>query len=111
MSMNVMERTREIGVLRAIGAHDGVVFRLVIMEGTIIGVLSFVLGAILSFPISVLLSNVVSKTVFGTPAALTFSAVGFLLWLAAVLALSFLASVLPARSATRLTIREVLAYE
>ncbi|HAF48186.1 MAG TPA: hypothetical protein DCL08_02965, partial [Anaerolineaceae bacterium] len=39
MGMNVMERTRETGVMRAIGATDWQVMRLVIVEGLIIGVL------------------------------------------------------------------------
>jgi putative ABC transport system permease protein len=41
----------------------------------------------------------------------TFSMRGALLWLAAVLALAALASILPAWNASRLTVREVLAYE
>jgi putative ABC transport system permease protein len=111
MSMNVLERTREIGVMRAIGAHDQIVSRLVIIEGLIIGLLSFVLSVVVSFPITVLLSNVISQSVFNSPAELVFSAQGFGIWLALVVLLSIGASLLPARNATRLTIREVLAYE
>jgi hypothetical protein len=40
-----------------------------------------------------------------------FTFTGFLIWLGVVLALSAVASILPARNAARLTIREVLAYE
>ncbi len=111
MSMNVMERTREIGVMRAIGAHNQIVFKLVVVEGGLIGLISFALGAVLSFPISALLSNVISQSIFGTPATLAFTAQGFLIWLAVVIGLSVLSSVLPAYNATKLTIREVLAYE
>jgi putative ABC transport system permease protein len=111
MSMNVMERTREIGVMRAIGAHNQIVFKLVVVEGGLIGLISFALGAVLSFPISALLSNVISQTIFGVPATLAFTAQGFLIWLGVVVALSVLSSLLPAYNATKLTIREVLAYE
>ncbi len=111
MSMNVMERTREIGVMRAIGAHNQIISKLVIVEGLIIGLISFALGAILSFPISFLLSNVISMTIFNAPAEFTFAIQGFLIWLGMVVCLSLSASLLPARSASRLTIREVLAYE
>ncbi|MBN1487261.1 MAG: ABC transporter permease [Anaerolineae bacterium] len=111
MSMNVMERTREIGVMRAIGAHDQIVSKLVIIEGLIIGSLSYIFGSILSIPISALLSNVISLSIFNFPAELAFTPVGFLIWLAVVLILSALASLIPARNASKLTIREVLAYE
>lgn len=111
MGMNVMERTREIGIMRAIGAADSAIMRTVIVEGLIIGLISFVLGAILSFPITVLLSSIVSLAIFQTPIALVFTTTGFFIWLGLVLILSAVASILPARNAARLTIREVLAYE
>ncbi len=111
MSMNVMERTREIGVMRAIGAHNQIVSRLVIVEGLIIGLISYVVGALLSFPISALLSNVISLAIFNTPAPFAFTAQGFIIWLVIVIVLSVVASLMPARNASRLTIREVLAYE
>jgi putative ABC transport system permease protein len=111
MSMNVLERTREIGVMRAIGAHNQIISRLVIVEGLLIGLISYVLGVVLSFPITSLLSNVISTAIFSSPAGLSLSIQGFAIWLATVLALSAVASLLPARNASRLTIREVLAYE
>ena len=111
MSMNVLERTREIGIMRAVGAHNQAIAQMVILEGLLIGTISYLLGVLLSFPITLLLSNVISMAIFNTPAQLTLSAQGFLIWLGVVVALSTLSSVLPARSASRLTIREVLAYE
>ncbi|MDF1516032.1 MAG: ABC transporter permease, partial [Anaerolineae bacterium] len=111
MTMNVMERTREIGVIRAIGGHNQVISKMVIVEGLLIGLISYVMGALLSVPISVVLSNVISQTIFDSPAEIAFTATGFLIWLGVVATLSVMASALPARNATRLTIREVLAYE
>ena len=111
MSMNVLERTREIGVLRAIGAHNQIVSKLVIVEGILIGLISFALGGVLSLPITSLLSNVISLSIFNSPAAFIVTARGFGIWLGLVLLLSTGASLLPARNATQLTIREVLAYE
>ena len=111
MGMNVLERTREIGIMRAIGATDRAVMRMVIVEGLLIGLISWVLGAILSFPITYMLSAIVSLAIFSTPIQVIFTPTGFLIWLAMVVVLSALASVLPARNAARLTIREVLAYE
>lgn len=111
MGMNVMERTREIGVMRAIGAHNGIILRLVIVEGLIIGLISYIVGGILSFPIGRALSQVISIAIFNTPAEPGVTVQGFLIWLAIVVPLSVLASLIPARNASRLTIREVLAYE
>jgi putative ABC transport system permease protein len=111
MGMNVMERTREIGVMRAIGATDGQLMRTVMVEGMIIGLISWFLGALFSFPITFLLSRIISLAIFNSPSQFVLNPMGFIIWLGLVLILSAIASVLPARSAARLTIREVLAYE
>jgi putative ABC transport system permease protein len=111
MSMNVMERTREIGVMRAIGATNGILIRMVVIEGMLIGLMSWLLGSLLAFPISKLLSDSITQAIFGAPSQLGVTATGFIIWLVAVVVLSAFASILPARNATRLTIREVLAYE
>jgi len=111
MGMNVLERTREIGIMRAIGADDRAVMRTVIAEGIFIGTISFGLAVILSIPFTYLLSRIVSVAVFQTPIDVVFTYTGYAIWLGLVLVLSALASILPARNAARLTIREVLAYE
>lgn len=111
MSMNVMERTREIGVMRSIGAIDAVIIRMVILEGVVIGGISWIFGALLSFPITYMLATIVSLAVFKSPIDTKITLDGFMLWLLVVLVLSAVASILPARNAARLTIREVLAYE
>jgi putative ABC transport system permease protein len=111
MGMNVLERTREIGIMRAIGADDRAVMRTVIAEGIFIGMISFGLAVILSIPVTYLLSTIVSLAVFQTPIDVIFTYEGYAIWLGLVLVLSTVASILPARNAARLTIREVLAYE
>jgi len=111
MSLNVMERTREIGVLRAVGASDRALMQLVLIEGGLIGLLSWLLACLAAFPISKILSDSISLALFGSRSNFGFTPTGFLAWIVVVIFLSVLASVLPARSATRLTIREVLSYE
>jgi len=111
MSLNVMERTREIGIMRSIGASDGILMNMVIVEGLLIGAISWVLASLLSLPFGKLMSDQVSQAIFDAPASFTVTPLGVLIWLGVVLVLSILASVIPARSAARLTIREVLAYE
>lgn len=111
MSMNVLERTREIGIMRAIGASDRAVINLVMVEGLLIGMLSWLFGTLLAFPISTLLSNAINLALFGAPSAFTFTIAGPLIWLGVVLLLSVSASIIPAHNAASLTIREVLSYE
>ncbi|HSR34916.1 MAG TPA: FtsX-like permease family protein, partial [Anaerolineae bacterium] len=111
MSLNVLERTREIGVMRAIGASDGSVLTIVIVEGVLIGLLSWLLGAVVSGPLSRLLCDAVGVSIFQTPLSYKFSLEGVGLWLVVVIVLAAVASVWPARNASRVTVREVLAYE
>jgi putative ABC transport system permease protein len=111
MSINVLERTREIGVLRAIGASNGAVLRIVIVEGVLIGVLSWLIGAIVALPLSILLSDAVGVAFLQMPLDFVFSLRGLVIWLGVVVILAALASFLPAWNAARLTVRDVLAYE
>jgi putative ABC transport system permease protein len=111
MGMNVLERTREIGVMRAIGAVDGEIVKSVVVEGLMIGLISWVIAVVLSFPISFFLLRIISTAMIGTEMSLKITGIGFVIWLGVVVFLSVVASMVPARSAARLTIREVLAYE
>ena len=111
LSINVLERSREIGVLRAIGAGDGAVVQLVLVEALLIGVIGWVLAVPLSLPLSYLLSNAVGRLFVGTPLTYTFSTSGMLIWLGLVLLLSALAALVPGRRAARLTVRDVLVFE
>lgn len=111
MSMNVLERTREIGVMRSIGAVNGSIFQLVVTEGMIIGMISWGLGALLAIPITQVLNTLVGVSLLTVPLDYVFSYTGLILWLVIVIVLSGIASMLPARNAVRLTVRDVLAYE
>jgi putative ABC transport system permease protein len=111
MSINVLERTREIGVMRAIGAPNRGVAQVFILEGIIIGLLSWCFGALLAIPLGRILSQAVGGAIMGIPLSFSYSMPGLWLWLVVVIGLSALASFIPARSASRLTVREVLAYE
>jgi putative ABC transport system permease protein len=111
MSINVLERTREIGVLRAIGASNGAVQRIVVTEGIIIGVLSWALAMIVAVPLAKLISDAVGMAFFQTPLTFSFSVGGAIIWLVLVTIVAAIASLVPAYQATRLTVREVLAYE
>ncbi len=111
MGINMMERIREIGVLRAIGASNGAIRRIVLLEGIVIACLSWVVGFALSFPIAQWMSAQIGVALLDMPLSYTYSWWAAGIWFVALLALAIAASLGPARNAVRLTIREVLAYE
>jgi putative ABC transport system permease protein len=111
LSLNVLERNGEIGILRAIGAGDRTISKLVLQEGAIIGIVSYILGVLFSFPVSRVLGTLVSNAIFSAPAEMALTPKGYVFWLILMAIFSLAASLVPARSAARMTIRDVLAYE
>jgi putative ABC transport system permease protein len=111
MGLNVLERTREIGVLRAVGAANPSVRKVVLFEGIFVGLISWLLAVAGSWPIGLALSDVVASTVLNAHADYLFSLRGMWMWLALVLVIATAASLAPAQRASKLTVREVLAYE
>jgi putative ABC transport system permease protein len=111
MSINVLERRREIGVMRAGGATSSAVATIFVVEGVILGVLSWLLAVPVSVPLARLLSDVIGEELIYTTLEFTYSVNGMLLWLLVVIVLSALSSLGPALQATRVSVREALAYE
>jgi putative ABC transport system permease protein len=111
MSINVVERSREIGVMRAIGATSLAIAGIFVGEGMLVGTLSWLLAVPLGYPGALAFSNVVGSTLMNLPFDFEYSLSGAALWLAIVLVLSALASLWPALRATKVSVREVLAYE
>ncbi len=111
MTMNVVERSREIGVIRAIGATDGAVLRIFVGEGIVIGLLAWLLGGALSLPLSKVLSDALGEVFVQRPLAFSPSLVGLGLWLVIVIILAVVGTLTPAHRASRIAVREVLGYE
>jgi len=111
MSINVLERTREIGVMRAIGASNIDIQSIVIVEGMVIGLISWAVSILLSFPITSVLTFGVGMAILTAPMPAVFSLSGVIVWLLFTIFLATIASAMPARRASRLTVRDTLAYE
>ncbi|WP_406278729.1 FtsX-like permease family protein [Streptomyces sp. NBC_00191] len=108
MSTNVIERTREFGVLHTIGATASAVRTIVVVEGVLIGALSIGLALVLSPPLTHLLGDYIGTEAFVQPLPFQFSTPALLLWTVAALAGAAGATTAAARRASRLTVREAL---
>jgi putative ABC transport system permease protein len=110
LSINVIERRREIGVMRAVGASSRDVGFIFTGEGLMLGLTSWAL----SVPLGLAASPFFVKTLGGVidfPAQYYPAYHGLWIWLGIVMVLSIMASWVPARRATRISVNESLAYE
>ncbi|MBI3349469.1 MAG: ABC transporter permease [Burkholderiales bacterium] len=110
MGLAVLERRREIGVLRAIGARDGAILGLIQVEGLTLVVLAWLTSLPLSLPLSALLEAAFGRIMFSVPWRLVPSAGVAFGWLALMALISLLACALPARRALRIPAAQALAY-
>jgi putative ABC transport system permease protein len=111
MSINVVERGREIGVMRATGATSLAIAGIIVGEGVLIGALSWLLAVPISYPGARFLSDAMGDSLIRIPLEFNYSIDGVGFWLLVVLLLSALASLWPALRATKVSVREALAYE
>lgn len=111
MSLNVLERRREMGVLRAIGATPRTVRMIFVTEGAVIGLLSWALAGLTAWPVSKALGDLILMLMFKTRLSFSFELRGLWIWLVVSLCLCAVASFLPAWRASRQSVREAIGYE
>jgi len=111
MSLAVLERTREIGVLRAIGARHRDILLLVVVEGLVIAALAWLIALPLSVPMSVALGDAFGRIMFPVPRTYLPVAAGVVTWFALMFVVALVASLWPALRAARVPTAAALAYE
>ena len=108
---SVLDRVREIGVLRAVGATRGQVVRSVMIESAIIGLMGGVLAAALGSVFGYIQLDILFRGMFGMTVFYSYPATAVFFALFAAVALATVSGYLPGRSAGRLKITEALEYE
>ena len=108
IGIGVATRTREIGMMKAVGATDRRIFALIIGEALLVGVASWIASALLALPLTAVIDRFLNSLGF-LSAQWVISPAALAIWLAAVLLGSAAAALMPARRAARLTVREALA--
>ncbi|MGH2952650.1 MAG: ABC transporter permease [Solirubrobacterales bacterium] len=109
LTMSVIERTREIGVLRALGASRWQVRRQVANESLVIGLIGALLGIAVGAGLGYALLQGLAA---GVPGVEYRPPLSTMLWVTlAGLALGLIASILPARRAARLDVIRAISYE
>jgi putative ABC transport system permease protein len=109
LTLNVLERRREIGVMRALGGRNSHLIQVFLTEALAMGGLGFILGLALGLPLAYLLVWLMAQVLFPLdfvfPVAMVGSAMLFTLFL------TIIASIGPALGAARMKVSQALRYE
>ncbi len=110
MSANIIDRIREFGVMHAIGAQPGTVRRIVVTEGIFLALASCVVAALPALGLTALLGNGLGTLFFSAPLPFRISVPAVIIWVVLVILGAALATEAAASRASRVTVREALAY-
>ena len=110
LSISVVERTREIGVMRAVGARTSTIMAMFVMEGLLQGLFSWLIVVPLSFVIGRFMANALGQAMFNNNLDYQYNFDAVMVWLVVIVVVSILASIAPAYNATKISVRDSLAY-
>ena len=108
MSISVIERTKEFGIMKTIGAVPARIVRMVLGEAFVIGLISFVAAFALSLPITAAVDWLIGTLGFLAPLPFAVAWEATLVWLALSALVALVATAIPARGASRILIRDAL---
>jgi putative ABC transport system permease protein len=110
MGANVLDRTREFGVMHAIGARPKAVRRVVVAEGVFLALASLLVAALPALGLTAVLGAGLGNLFFSAPLPYRISVPAIGIWTALVVLGAVLATDAAATRAARLTVREALTY-
>ncbi|WP_181698948.1 FtsX-like permease family protein [Nocardia sp. GTS18] len=110
MSANIIDRTREFGVMHAIGAQPSSVRRIVVAEGVFLALASCLVAALPALALTALLGNGLGTLFFSAPLPFRVSLPAVIIWIVLAVLGAALATEAAASRASRITVREALAY-
>jgi putative ABC transport system permease protein len=108
LTLNVLERRREIGVLRSLGGGNWRLVQLFVTEGVFLGLFGFLLGVVLGYPLARLIVNVIAQSTFPLDFVFDWQIVAYTFVFSVLL--SALSSLGPALGAARVKISTTLRY-
>jgi putative ABC transport system permease protein len=110
LSIGVVERTREIGVLRAIGARSRTLMGVFMMEGGLQGLMSWLIAVPLSFVLAQPLARLMGQVMLNIDLDFSYNWLAVAVWLGVVIGIAVCAATFPAQNATKISVRQALAY-
>jgi len=106
-----MERSKEIGVMRAIGASTPKILNIITLEGLVISILGFLFSLALTWPITINAGDAAGRIFVRSGLNYIIPTYIPLIWLGVALLIGLFASLPPALKAARTPVKDVLAYE
>jgi len=91
LSISVVERTKEIGVLRAVGARSGTIMGMFVMEGMLQGLISWAIAVPISFLLGRSMAVALGQVMFSTNLDYAYNYSAMVIWLIVVMVISILA--------------------
>ncbi|HSK95497.1 MAG TPA: ABC transporter permease, partial [Euzebyales bacterium] len=110
MSANVLDRTREFGVMHAIGARPRAVRRIVVAEGVFLALASYLVAVVPAVVLTAMLGAGLGNLFFAAPLPFRMSWPAAVIWLALAVLGAVLATDAAASRASRITVREALVH-
>lgn len=108
MNINIMERKREIGIMRAMGGSKYAIARLVFVEILVLGILSWLIGWLVSLPLSRIISDFFGLLILDAKLDFVTDPSSPKITLVLVLVILFLASIFPIANATKIAVHKAL---